>query len=243
VTPEDWAATYDAPSQHGRGFVFRHGVELAAAACLHAGEPGQRWLDVGCGPGHLAAKLADAGLHVVGIDRDEAMLAHARDRLGRADRADRFAVLCADAGHLPMPDASMSGVVATSLCGCLSDASTFLGEAARVLRPGGRLVLTFTNRGSLLLRLNGLLAQVERQLTRRAPDPIRYRLYSGGDIEALLRQHGLRPDAIRFYNYVLNVGPALLPPPAIATRLTSAGRRSVLARNGLVVATRLPTSR
>jgi SAM-dependent methyltransferase len=237
MTPEDWAATYDDPAERGRGFVFRRGLELAAAACLRAGRSGQPWLDVGCGPGHLGVRLAAAGVPVIGIDRDEAMLEHARDRR-KAHGAHRFAVLRADAASLPFKDASLAGVVATSLCGCLSDASSFLGEAARVLRPGGRVVLTFTNRDSLLLRLNGVIGQAERRITGRATDPARYRLYSGSEIDALLRRHGLRPDEIRFYNYVLNVGPALLPPSAVASRLLSGGRRSLLARNGLVVATR-----
>jgi SAM-dependent methyltransferase len=237
MTPEDWAATYDDPAERGRGFVFRHGLDLAAAACLRAGESGQSWLDVGCGPGHLGVRLGAAGVPVIGIDRDPAMLEHARHRRRKA-HAHRFAVLRADAASLPFRDASLAGVVATSLCGCLSDASGFLGEAARVLRPGGHLVLTFTNRDSLLLRLNGAIGRVERRIAARAPDPGRYRLYSGGEIDALLRRHGLRPDGICFYNYVLNVGTALLPPSAVATRLLTAGRRSLLARNGLVVATR-----
>ena len=237
MTPEDWAATYDDPAARGRGFVFRRGIDLAAGACLRVAASGQPWLDVGCGPGHLGVRLAAAGVPVVGIDRDEAMLEHARDRRN-AHGAHRFAVLRADAASLPFRDASLAGVVATSLCGCLSDASGFLGEAARVLRPGGRLVLTFTNRDSLLLRLNGVIGQVERRITGRTPDPVRYRLYSGGEIDEVLRRHGLRPDEVRFYNYVLNVGPMLVPPSAVATRLLTGGRRSILARNGLVVATR-----
>ncbi len=237
MTPEDWAATYDDPAERGRGFVFRRGLDLAVAACLRVAESGQPWLDVGCGPGHLGVRLAAAGVPVVGIDRDKAMLEHACHRRN-AHAADRFAVLRADAASLPFRDASLAGLVATSLCGCLSDASSFLGEAARVLRPGGRLVLTFTNRDSLLLRLNVVLGQVERRITGRALDPARYRLYSGAEMNALLRRHGLRPDEIRFYNYVLNVGPALVPPSAVAARLSTGARRSLLARNGLVVATR-----
>ena len=56
-------------------FVWRHGASLVE---LLAPQPGERILDLGCGTGHLTAKIAEAGAAVVGIDRDAAMITEAR---------------------------------------------------------------------------------------------------------------------------------------------------------------------
>src|SRR4051794_7796734 len=56
-------------------FVWRHGASLAE---LLAPKPGERILDLGCGTGHLTAKIAESGARVVGLDHSAEMLAQAR---------------------------------------------------------------------------------------------------------------------------------------------------------------------
>jgi SAM-dependent methyltransferase len=234
----EWASVYDDPKLARRGYVFRRGLELASEACLRHASRGDLWLDAGCGPGHLATRLAGAGLRVIGVDLDAASVYGARDR-SREPPGRALHLLCADACAVPLAGGSVDGVVATSLAGCLPDVAAFLREAARVLKPGGWLVMTFTNRASLLLRLNAAAARAERWLTGAPGDPVRYRLYSAGQIDGLLVEAGFQRDRLCHYSYVLNLGPSLWPPPALARRLDRDARRgSRLARNGLVVATR-----
>ena len=238
TSPSAWAALYDDPERGQRGFVFRRGVVLASEACLRHAKAGDRWLDAGCGPGHLAVLLARAGVHIVGVDIDRAMLGHARDRVRCAGVAGTFEPVAGDACGLPLATSSVDGVIATSLAGCLPDLRGLLSEAHRVLKPSGRLVLTFTNRSSLLLRLNALLGRIEQRLTGAPADTCHYHLYASREIETMLREEGFRLDGSRLYNYVVNLGAALVPPAGLCMRLDRDGDDSRLARNLLIVAGR-----
>jgi SAM-dependent methyltransferase len=90
-------------------------------------------LEVGFGTGVLLGELARAGYHVIGIDRSSAMQRQA----ARAYGAQR---ILGAAQFLPLPDNSFDCVVATFPAPYIGEAETLL-EVARVLRPGGRLVI------------------------------------------------------------------------------------------------------
>jgi len=108
---------------------FYDGVadDLAAAVA-----PAASVLDVGCGPGHLAARLADRGLAVTGIDLDPAMIARAEQRLG-----SRAALTTADVASLPYSDSTFDVVVSTISMHHWADQTTGLAEIGRVLKRGG----------------------------------------------------------------------------------------------------------
>lgn len=91
-------------------------------------------LEIGVGTGAVARPLADTGREVVGIDISFEMIARARDRLG-----PRVAV--GDATRLPVRDASFDGAYSIWVMHLLDRAATFR-EAARVVRPGGRYVVS-----------------------------------------------------------------------------------------------------
>jgi SAM-dependent methyltransferase len=97
--------------------------------------PGKRILDIGCGPGALAKRLVEAGAAVTGIDPGEAALAKAR----AAVPAARFEAASGEA--LPFPDASFDGAVLLNALHHVPDPAAALAEAARVLAPGGALVV------------------------------------------------------------------------------------------------------
>lgn len=99
---------------------------------------GERVLDVACGTGDLAGLFRRAGAGaVVGVDFCEEMLAVARRRL----RGRGIEWLLADATALPVPDASFDVVSIAFGLRNIADRSAALAEFARVLRPGGRLVV------------------------------------------------------------------------------------------------------
>ncbi len=98
----------------------------------------RRILDAGCGSGPLAAALRERGATVTGFDSSEAMIELARKRLGPGPE-----LLVADLGQrLPFDDDTFDDVVASLVFHYLEDWVGPLGEMRRVLRPGGRLIMS-----------------------------------------------------------------------------------------------------
>jgi SAM-dependent methyltransferase len=97
--------------------------------------PGRLTVDVGCGEGRLSRDLKALGHTVVGVDASPTMIEHARD----ADPSVETHV--ADAARLPLPDGAADLVVAFMSLQDIDDAAGAIGEAARVLEPGGHLCL------------------------------------------------------------------------------------------------------
>jgi malonyl-CoA O-methyltransferase len=96
-------------------------------------------LDLGCGTGRHALRLAAAGAEVTAVDFSEGMLAEARRKPG----ADRVRFVVHDLHEpLPMPAGSFDRVVSGLVLEHLRDLSGFFREARRMLKPGGRAVIS-----------------------------------------------------------------------------------------------------
>ncbi len=89
-------------------------------------------VDVAAGTGDLCRQLEASGLRAVGVDLSEGMLRHA---------ATDAPLVLADALRLPFPDGSADGLTCGFALRNFVDLGRFLVEAARVLRPGGRMAL------------------------------------------------------------------------------------------------------
>jgi ArsR family transcriptional regulator len=114
-----------------------------------------RLLDVGTGTGRLLELLAPRVGQALGIDASKAMLALARARLARAGLS-HCAVRLADMYRLPLPDQSFDLAVVQMVLHYAEDPAGVLAEAARVLRPGGTLIvadLAAHDRSDLAARL------------------------------------------------------------------------------------------
>jgi arsenite methyltransferase len=110
--------------------------------------PGERGLDVGCGPGFLACELGrDVGPdgRIVGLDESPEMLAAARARIEREGLGGRVDVQEGDAARLGFPAAAFDFVTAVQVYLYVAEIERALAEAARVTRPGGRVAIVDTD--------------------------------------------------------------------------------------------------
>jgi ArsR family transcriptional regulator len=116
-----------------------HAVEDALLALIPAEPPG-RLLDIGTGTGRVLELLASRVRQGLGVDASKAMLALARARLS-GPGLGHCAVRLADMYRLPLQDASFDTVVLQMVLHHAEDPAGVVTEAARVLAPGGRLLL------------------------------------------------------------------------------------------------------
>jgi SAM-dependent methyltransferase len=131
---------------------------------------GKGAIELGSGTAYISAWLSLRGARVVGIDNSEAQLGTAR-RLQRQYGLD-FPLILGDAQAIAYPDASFDFAISEYGACLWADPQHWVPEAARVLRPGGRLVF-LTN--SFRTRMS---ASTPRSFSRRKASPARWPLAS-----------------------------------------------------------------
>lgn len=120
-----------------------------------------------CGPALAAFARRHPKAQLIGFDREVKSLAKARERL----RSHGGSVQLASADlpeKLPLDDASMDAVISSNLLECLPDPDALLREVQRVLRPGGRAVLSHSDFDALVL--SGVPAALDRKILRAFAD-------------------------------------------------------------------------
>jgi ubiquinone/menaquinone biosynthesis C-methylase UbiE len=148
-----WSATYDRPGL--QLFTYRP-IHDAVLARIDGLEP-STVVDLGCGTGQLTQRLIRGfpDANIVGVDLSDGMLTEAASRLRQVGSDDQPLVR-ADALQLPFAASSIDLVVCTESFHWYPDQAAALAELARVLNPGGRLLIasiaTVTGAGDRLLR-------------------------------------------------------------------------------------------
>lgn len=123
--------------------VILGGALAAPEVCSLLVPAGGRWLDVGTGTGLLLpwlSALAGPEGQVLAIEAAEGMAEKARERV-RSLGLENVRVLPGDMAQLPVEDRSVDGLIFSLALGQAEDCDLALAEAARVLLPGGRLVI------------------------------------------------------------------------------------------------------
>ena len=107
---------------------------------------GARVLDLGCGPGVMTRHLARLGYSGVGLDASRPMIEDCTKSAEDEGISHSWSYHLGDVESLPFPDDSFDGAICMGVIDYLSSDDKLLSEAARVLKPGGRFVLCFTNK-------------------------------------------------------------------------------------------------
>jgi SAM-dependent methyltransferase len=168
-------ASYRDPLFHRPGFkAVLHYLKLKKEDYL---------LEVGCGGGAFLLDALRTGCRAAGIDHSPDMVRVARELNADAISKKRLEVVQAEADSIPYPDRTFSCAASTNVFGFIDNPVTFLSEIHRVLKRGGRLVLTTGSKES-----KGTIA---------SPYPIAYLLhfYGGDELVELAKQAGF--DAAR----------------------------------------------
>ncbi len=181
-----WDAFYD--EREPAGYLFRTRLETALALCRrHVTEPG-RALDLGCGAGPAAIRLAALGHRVVGVDLSASMVDHARRSAERAGLSDRCRFIDGDFSSVALHPDSFDLIVALGFIEYFDEPVDVLRRMAGLLADGGRIVIQTPNRWRFKYLLEGRVgAPVERNLAG-----LTTRQFSAPEVRRLARDAGLR---------------------------------------------------
>jgi len=182
---------------------------IAMRALLPA--TGERLIEVGAGFGRLVDEYRGYN-EVVLFDSSQTLLDAGRERLG-ADH--RLEFVLGDAHTLPFPDASFDAVVCVRVAHHFADIGQVFREFARVLRPGGVLVLEFANKRHLKSVLKYALRR--QSWSPFSPEPYEYRPlhfdHSPAEVRRLLAEAGFRVGPTRAAS-LFRIGPLKRHVPA-----------------------------
>lgn len=156
-----WSATYDRAGLQQSTYRPVHDAVLARLA----GATATAVLDLGCGTGQLTERLAAAfpDATIVGADLSNGMLERAADRVDDG----RSAFLRADAQRLPIADDAVDVATCTESFHWYADQQAAAHELARVVRPGGRVLI------ASIATVTGFADEAIQRATALAGRPVR----------------------------------------------------------------------
>jgi 2-polyprenyl-3-methyl-5-hydroxy-6-metoxy-1,4-benzoquinol methylase len=150
---------------------------------------GRHVLDVGCGEGALAVRLRQRGAVVTAVDPNWKMLVEAQSRAQIEECS--IGLVQAAGERLPFATARFDIVLAKTVLCFVDEAQAMMDEMARVLRPGGRLVIGELHKWSIWAAQRRLRAWFGSALWRRG------RFRTAGELRRLAMASGLNVETIR----------------------------------------------
>lgn len=184
-------------------------------------------LDIGCGDGALTFALSRRGARVIGLDNDSRMLTAACRRIATESSKPTFVHGQAEA--LPFADGTFDRVVAATVLCFVRAEDDAIAEMARVLRPGGRLIVGELGRWTLWAAVRRIRGWLGASIWSRV------RFHTAGALRSLFERHGLAVEETR--------GAIFYPPHEFAAALLATldpwlGRRTTVGAAFLALSAR-----
>jgi ubiquinone/menaquinone biosynthesis C-methylase UbiE len=170
---------------------------------------GQKWLDAGCGTGLLSAILSDRGGWILGLDASPEMIQIAAETSNAHSSVPARKMLACQgrAECLPLCENTFDGVLCSSVIEYLEEANCCLSELYRVLKPGGRLIISVPNRVSMIRTVLKLCASLTARCFGAAwPGYMKYsRLeYTKDEFVGLAKKNNFRLLDFRWFTPILS---------------------------------------
>ena len=160
---EQWIATYRTPERERFvGMLFNRVVKYIDAP------PGSVVLDAGCGTCANSVRLVDRGLRCIALDFSDFALRKAGQDIAKRGMNSRIALCCGSLLELPFRDGEVDYILCWGVLMHIPKLDLAVSELARVLRPGGKILISESNMHSLQL----LAAGAWRALRRRKNRPV-----------------------------------------------------------------------
>jgi trans-aconitate methyltransferase len=186
ITKTDWdPELYEAK----HSFVWQFGQDLLE---LLSPKPGERILDLGCGPGNLTQQIARSGAEVVGVDSSPEMIGQARQNY------PSLQFILVDAARMEFRE-EFNAVFSNAALHWMIDAPAVASGMSRALRGGGRLVAELGGKGNI----QTIERAIERVLKSYLPGglpPKRTFFPSVGEYASLLESHGFEIRMMRLFD-------------------------------------------
>lgn len=165
-------------------------LEAAARVVVDAAAPGvgERVVDIGCGTGNAALLAAERGARVTGVDPAGRLLEVARERA--VARHLEITFLPGEAAALPIDDGSVDVALSVFAVIFAPDPAHAAAEMARVVRPGGRLVLSAWIPTGAMFEMNRFAFQAVAKAVGAAPSPPPFAWHERQELAGLLAPHG-----------------------------------------------------
>lgn len=167
---------------------------------------GKRVLEIGCGTGYGLEYFNQSYAQYVGMDIDVELLCSVSERY--RNTASSVSLLAADIADTPLQAHSFEVILSFQVIEHMADAVGFLGQAARLLRPGGHLLITTPNRAIRLLpfqkpwnpeHVHEYSYRGFRRLLRRVFDDVRLYSICGDAVSFALESQRVKQDVYHVY--------------------------------------------
>ncbi len=190
ATADAWRDLYDRQDVYARMYQNRRDAVLKFVDSLPLPQ-GARILEAGCGPGVTSVELARRGFAVHALDFAPAMIRLTRKLAFESGASVRL--LLGDVTHLPFPDHAFTLALAIGVTEWVKNLEPIFAQLARVVAPGGHVIVTTDNRWALyrLLdpSLNPMLDPLKRFMRRSEGKP-RSGVYSMRQLDRALGESG-----------------------------------------------------